>query len=170
MSGLTWLDYVFVNQFINRILQITARNTWKVVTKTSSSHKEAKSDSKIYIEIRGTSGNSPRLDLENTDKDDFELGATDTFWFTDVWNVGEVKSIVLYMPHDDDGWKVDSVFLTNDPLTGVTYVFENRARRWLDGGDDPGNVGHLELTVRSKSPGELQRIITTLKLMCCMYL
>jgi len=90
--------------------------TMTVVTKTGAVSKRAKADQlKVFVTINGDE--TQKVQLDNRKKDDFELGASDTFKNLRVKvPIEEIKTIRLSV-EGKDMWKCESIsfqFFQND--------------------------------------------------------
>lgn len=96
------------------------------ITVITGEHKSASTDAKVYVQLRGSHGETQEHRLYNpAHRNPFERGQMDHFHIFDN-NIGKIKSIRIW--HDNSGsspsWLLDTVLVRCIP-TSITGVQEN---------------------------------------------
>lgn len=73
------------------------------LTITTADVEDAGTNSNIYAQLIGTDGSSPQVLLDRPGYNDFERGATDTYYISADQNLGTITSIKMYT--DGTGYK-----------------------------------------------------------------
>ncbi|MDN9012880.1 PLAT/LH2 domain-containing protein [Brevibacillus laterosporus] len=73
------------------------------LTITTADVEDAGTNSNIYAQLIGTGGSSPQVLLDRPGYNDFERGATDTYYISADQNLGTITSIKMYT--DGTGYK-----------------------------------------------------------------
>jgi len=110
---------------------------------TTANEKWAGTDNihaRLTVSSKGNRGNTTTGILDNQGKDDFVVGATDTFILPNLKNVGKAGCIFL-TAEQDDAWLFEKIKVTRGKMT---REFENKDKVWLSSDTSEG-VNELEI-------------------------
>ena len=83
-----------------------------MTTYTSDENSHAGTDSKVFLSIIGTKGNTAEY-LADNPGNDRERGQRDVYTFTDNADIGEFQCVFI-KKEGDDGWLIEKVCLNTD--------------------------------------------------------
>ena len=85
---------------------------------TTGNDKYATTESGVNLNITGTEGTSRQLRITDT----LNRGQTQTFTYTNVKSLGEVKTLDVGLGEGHDGWYLEYIVLQNAGRSGSQYI------------------------------------------------